>query len=120
MDSGVSHDLVQQNVLGEAIDSGPVAIFVADEHRRYLAVNEYACALLGYTRPELLALTVTEVAVNVDAPDDYDEMVRSGSRSGTTILRHKDGRELAMSFRAAEATVGGLPVYVGVCWPVEG
>jgi PAS domain S-box-containing protein len=116
---GVAHDLIQKNLLGDAVDGGPVAVFVADENQRYLAVNAYACHLLGYTREELLDLRVTEVAVNTGAPDDYDQMMRDGSHVGRTILRRKDGTELPMSFRASNATVGGMAVYVGVCWPVD-
>jgi PAS domain S-box-containing protein len=118
--TGVAHDLIQQNLLGDAIDDGPVAIFVADENHRYLAVNVYACELLGYAREELLELRVTDVAVNAGAADDYDEMMRTGSHVGLTILRRKDGVELPMNFRASQATVGGMAVYVGVCWPVAG
>jgi PAS domain S-box-containing protein len=118
--AGVAHDLIQQNLLGEAIDAGPIAIFVADEDHDYLAVNRYACELLGYTREELLELRVTDVAVNTGAPDDYEQMMRSGSHVGLTILRRKDGSELPMNFRAGETTVGGMTVYVGVCWPVAG
>jgi PAS domain S-box-containing protein len=118
--NGVANELVQQNLLGDAIDPGPVAVFVADDDGRYLAVNEYACALLGYTRAELLELGVTDVAVNQGAADDYERMKRDGTHVGLTILRRKDGAELPMSFRAAETTVGGMAVYVGVCWPVAG
>ena len=24
-----------------------------------------------------------------------------------------------MHFRASQTTVGGMPVYIGVCWPVD-
>ena len=71
MCSGVSHELVQKSLVGEAIEGGPVAVFVADADQRYVAVNAYACRLLGYTREELLGLRVTEVAVNDGAGDDY-------------------------------------------------
>jgi PAS domain S-box-containing protein len=93
-------------------------VFVADEDQRYLAVNRYACELLGYTRAELLGLAVTEVAVNSGAGDDFEQMVRDGSHVGLTILRRKDGTELPMNFRASKTTVGRMAVFVGVCWPV--
>jgi PAS domain S-box-containing protein len=118
--SGVANDLIQQSLLGDAIDAGPVAVFVADEDQRYLAVNDYACRLLGYSREELLALTVTEVAVNPSAPEDYARMLSQGRHVGRTLLRCKDGTELEMAFRAGETTVGGMDVYVGVCWPLDG
>ena len=64
MDPGAHTDtaaepLIQASLLGEAVDSGPVAVFVADEQMRYVAVNEYAASLLGYSRAELLKLDMT-------------------------------------------------------------
>ena len=119
MSTAVAHDLVQKSLVGEALDTGPVAVFVADDDGKYLAVNAFACDLLGYEREELLLLRVTDVAVNAGAAEDYEALQRSGNRSGTTTLRHKDGRELEMHFRAGATTVGGMQLYIGVCWPVE-
>ncbi len=119
MPSAVAHELIQKSLVGEAIDTGPVAVFVADEDGRYLAVNAYACELLGYSREELLELKVTAVAVNPEATEDYGEMQRSGSSTGLTTLRRKDGAEIPMLFRASQTTVGGMPLFVGICWPVD-
>jgi PAS domain S-box-containing protein len=118
MTSTVAHELVQKSLLGEAVDRGPVAIFVADDDERYLAVNAYACELLGYERDELLALRVTDVAVNDSAVADYRGLQRGAVHTGLTVLRHKDGTELMMNFRASQTLVGGMELYVGVCWPV--
>ena len=119
MSSTVAHDLVQKSLVGEAIDNGPVAVFVADDDQRYLAVNAYACELLGYDRDELLELRVTDVAVNDGAAADYTGLQRGGVHTGLTVLRCKDGTELPMNFRASATRVGGMELYVGVCWPVE-
>src|SRR5918996_961472 len=62
--SGVAEPLIQASLLGEAIDHGPVAVFVADDDLRYIAVNEFACSLLGYSREELLGLSSTDVMRN--------------------------------------------------------
>jgi PAS domain S-box-containing protein len=117
--SAVTHDLVQKSLVGEALEHGPVAVFVADDDGRYLAVNAYACELLGYTRSELLDLTVVDVAVDDDAETNFGEMRRKGSRAGLTRLRHADGSEIEMHFRASQTTVGGMHVYIGACWPVD-
>ncbi len=119
MSAAVAHDLVQKSLVGEALDAGPVAVFVADDDGKYLAVNAYACELLGYDREELLRLRVTDVAVNDAAAADYEALQRGGSPSGTTTLRHKNGRDLAMAYRACTTTVGGMQLYIGVCWPVN-
>jgi PAS domain S-box-containing protein len=118
MATAVANDLIQLTLVGEALEAGPVAVFVADDDGRYLAVNAYACELLGYERHELLDLRVTDVAVNEGAVDDYGEMQRRGAHTGLTILRTKDGKELPMHFRACGTKVGGMSLWVGVCWPV--
>ena len=119
MASAVTHDLVQKSLVGEALEHGPVAVFVADDDRRYLAVNAYACELLGYTRSELLSLPVSDVAVDPDAQTNYAEMKRRGSQTGVTQLRHSDGSEIEVHFRVSQTTVGGMLVYIGTCWPAD-
>jgi PAS domain S-box-containing protein len=119
MSTAVAHDLVQKSLIGEALDSGPAAVFVADDDGKYLAVNACACELLGYEREELLALRVSDVAVNDGAADDYETLIRSGTKHGLTSLRCKDGSEVSMHFRAGETTVGGMLLYIGICWPAD-
>lgn len=103
--ANVSQPLVQASLVGEAIDRGPVLVFVADEEMNYIAVNQLACDLLGYTREELLSRKVTDVAFDAEgAPND----------SGRTILRRKDGTELAFEYSAAKTTVAGMALYVAV------
>ena len=60
--------LIQTALLGEAVEGGPALVFVADEQMRYIAVNQFACQALGYTREELLGLNVPEVAEGLDRP----------------------------------------------------
>ena len=115
----VAEPLVQAGLLGEAIDRAPDAVLVADESMRYLAVNQAACRLLGYTREELLALRMTDVAHYPDAADEYDEMMSHRTRTGTAVLRRKDGTELAASYRAHETKLAGMTVYVAILWPED-
>ena len=119
MSTAVAHDLVQKSLVGEALDCGPMAVFVAGDDGKYLAVNAYACDLLGYEREELLALRVADVAVNETAAADFEAMQRRGTHAGRTTLRRKDGSELEMHFRACGTTVGGMQLYVGACWPID-
>jgi PAS domain S-box-containing protein len=106
--------LIQTALLGEAIDSGPALVFVADESMHYIAVNNFACEALGYTRDELLALSVLEVAQEPDAPRQYDEMLVRGFRHGTAVLTRKDGTRVDFLYRATKTTVAGLDFFVSV------
>lgn len=114
----VAEPLIQATLLGEAVDNGPAAIFVADENGRYIAVNAFACELLGYTRSELLALTVQEIAPDADVSASFAELERSGSLSGTSVLRRKDGSDVTIEWRAARTTAAGMEFFVSVANPL--
>lgn len=114
---GVHEPLVQISLVGEAIEHGPIAVFVFDDDLRYVAVNEYACRLLGYSREELLALRAGALSTSPRALGEYTEVVRGQRDEGRTEVRRKDGTTLSLRFRACETRVAGLPFYVGVAWP---
>jgi PAS domain S-box-containing protein len=118
--SGVAEPLIQASLLGEAIDHGPVAVFVADDDLRYIAVNEFACRLLGYSRTELLGLRLTDVAREPNGSAAYADFVAHRARDGRTTLTRKDGAEVVIEYRASETTVAGMRFYVAIGWPVPG
>ena len=111
--TGVAEPLIQASLLGEAIDHGPVAVFVADDDLRYIAVNEFACSLLGYSREELLGLSVNEITRDGSGQD----LVAHGLRDGSTHLVAKSGTEIAVAYRTSETTVAGMRFYVVIAWP---
>jgi PAS domain S-box-containing protein len=113
----VAEPLIQSTLLGEAIDGGPAAVFVADEHGRYVAVNRYACELLGYTREEMLALSVADVGVSADAAQEFAEVVAHRLHAGTSELMRKDGSSVEIEYRAGETKAAGMSFYVVVGWP---
>jgi PAS domain S-box-containing protein len=114
MPEDVSLPLVQASLLGEAIDHGPVLVFVADEEMRYVAVNQYACDVLGYTRPELLALRVTDLAPGPGTAERFRAFLVSQATEGESTLRRKDGTDVTVRFAAKQTTVAGLTMYVWV------
>ena len=116
--SGVAEPLIQASLLGEAIDHGPVAVFVADDELRYIAVNEFACSLLGYSREELLELKVTDVASDPLSPVEYADFVAHRARNAHARLARKDGSEVTIAYRASETTVAGMRFSVAIGWPV--
>ena len=84
-----------------------MAIFVADEQMRYVAVNEYAASLLGYSRAELLELRVTDVARTPEAPNDFERWCATASETGVALLTRKDGTEFHLGYRASETRSRG-------------
>lgn len=106
--------MIQASLLGEALENAPMAAFVTDENGRYVAVNRAACAMLGYTREELLALHVTDVARSEEARAEYEAMTREGSMSGTTELTRKDASTVRFSYLAGATVVAGMQVFASV------
>jgi PAS domain S-box-containing protein len=114
----VAQPLVQAGLLGEAIDTGPALVFVADEDMRFVAVNETACKALGYEREEVLGLGVTDVFRDPEAAGDHARMVAEGAATGSTELLCADGSAITFRYRAARATVAQLALYVSVGFAV--
>ena len=84
----LQQDLVQETLLGEALEHGPVGAIVLDEEGRYLAANRLACKLSGYTRDELLAGGATALAVDrARLETTMDLMARGDLHSGTAMLK---------------------------------
>ena len=110
--------MIQATLIGEAVDNGPYAIFVADDTGRYVAVNTVACDLLGYSRGELLNLTVHELAPTEPVADRFAEIARDRGLTGITDLRHKDGSNVSIEWRATRTTVAGMEFLVSFALPV--
>jgi len=109
---GVSEPLIQTSLLGEAIEHAPVAVFVADEQGRFVAVNQAACVLLGYDRGELLQLSVADIAPDGSAEDEQPSERRMGVRTST--LTRKDGSTVQFTYATGATSVAGMPVSVCV------
>lgn len=107
-------DALQRTLLGDAIDEAEVLMFVADEDARYVAVNGYACQVLGYSREELLSMTVPEIAVHPETPAVYEAMVAEGGATGLTPIRCKDGRILWLRYRASPVTIASLQFWASI------
>ena len=112
--------LIDTVLVGEALEHGPVAVFVFDEEGRYLAVNRFACELLGYERDDLLTRAVGELSAypQADAIESYLAVMKAGTEA-TTEVRRSDGTIARLRFRAAASKAAGMPVFVGVAWPAD-
>ena len=113
----VQQDLVQETLLGEALEHGPVGAIVLDEEGRYLAANRLACKLSGYTREELLAGGAAALAFDPARLETKTDLMANGDlRSGVAELKRKDGTAVCCEYRVGETRSGGMPFFVVVFW----
>jgi PAS domain S-box-containing protein len=112
-----NHDLVQEALLGEALEHAPIAAIVLDEEGRYLAANRLACELSGYSRDELLELGAPALAFDPEnLQSALARMARGDLTGGIARMRRKDGGALVCEYRVGETRSGGLPFHVLVFW----
>ncbi len=115
--SGRAHPQVQRALLGEALATAALAVFVFEDDENYVAVNDAACELSGYTREELLELPLRRLAADPEQTLRNLERVASGEwTAGSARMRRKDGSVIDVEYRAARATIAGMPFLVAVYW----
>jgi len=76
------------------VEYSPDGVFVADENGKYLEVNKAATHITGFTKEELLGMSLSDLL-----PPDYIEwgkehfysMMKNGFANGEGIFVHKDG-----------------------------
>src|SRR5579862_1466027 len=71
----------------------PPAQVEVDSQRRYIAVNDAACELLGYSRDELLNMRIDDISFPSGAHVDavYERYLTKGTLEGVFALRRKNG-----------------------------
>jgi PAS domain S-box-containing protein len=104
--------------LGVALTNADYVVLVADEGMRYLTASDAACSLLGYSRDELLALTVPDLVVESNASELFEHFLRDEAQRGTITLRRKDGRLVVATYDARTTVVDGVSYYISVLSPL--
>lgn len=113
---GISTDITKHKRAEEAlnkseekfhsyIESAPDGIFIADSQGKYRDVNSAACKLLGYSKEELLTMSIPDILepVCVDrALEDFNQLMRKGEFSGEYVYLKKDGTLFDMSLDAVK------------------
>jgi len=77
-------------------------VFV-DANRRYVEVTDGVCRLLGYSREELLAKTIDDIAdpeLRAQVPETFGQYVKQGEMEGTYSLLGKDGSRIPIRYQA--------------------
>jgi PAS domain S-box-containing protein len=107
----------EQRKRAETVRSGlagiPAAVLIANDRGRYIDANRGAALLTGYTRAELLRLTVADLT----PPGRgslferlWREFLVRGRMSGTYALRCKDGRLIRPRYVAMSNVLPGIHV----------
>lgn len=110
---------VQSTLLGELLEHAEIAAIATDHEGRYLAVNRYACELVGYARDELLGRRVGELNPGTELPAHLEQVLAGERNEGELVVRRKDGGDLCLHYRAAKTKLARMPFTVAFFWPVQ-
>ena len=87
------------------------AILLADDDARYVDANPAACRLLGYSRDELLALSIWDVSAAGAVERGHalwQQFIAAGQLTGEYLMRRKDGTAVPVEFSSVANVRPGL------------
>ncbi len=95
------------SLLSFALDNVRAAASLIDEDARYHYVNQEHSRVLGYTREELLGMSVLDIVPEVDWAQHWSELKARGSLSLETEVLTKDGRRVPVEVSVNYFEYGG-------------
>ncbi len=99
-------------------ESAGDAIFILDTKGHILTVNSMACEMLGYTREELMSMTLNQLNTREEAkraPDRIARLMAHGHLKFETVHQHKNGSPIPIEVSARLITWEGQPAIMGIC-----
>jgi PAS domain-containing protein len=110
--------LAQLALLGEAADHlEQAAMFVWDDDRNYVAVNEAACALVGLSRDALLGMKVGDLTADRGSPH-FENVQHGAVHTGSLEIARPDG-PVAVDWLTCRTRIAGLQYMVSFVWRKE-
>lgn len=84
---------------------------------RVVGANARACVMLGYSREELLSLSIADVDASARLEAVWDQLVETGFHVGQARLKRRDGSALTVDYEAKEVLSSGTRLYLWIAVP---
>ncbi len=94
------------------VKNAPDAIFISDANGKYVDVNEAACLMTGYSKEELLSMSIPELAAPGMDFNSFRDLKKEGKIKTEVRLRKKSGRTIHASLNAVALGDG---TYMAFC-----
>jgi PAS domain S-box-containing protein len=105
--------LVLQALLGEASECAAFGVSVYDDDGRFVAMNDRAAQLLGYSRDELLTHDVADFTTG---GIDRSLLLKAQVREGVRRINRKDGTSVPVAFVVAPTRVATRGFFISTFW----
>ncbi|MEI7983008.1 MAG: PAS domain S-box protein, partial [Bacteroidota bacterium] len=76
------------------LDNAPDGVFITNEAGRYIEVNDAACRITGYSKEELLKMSITDILPEesvAEGQDHFRKLVENGTSKSDLLFKHKNG-----------------------------
>jgi PAS domain S-box-containing protein len=83
----------------------------ADNTGRYVAANALATELTGYTREELMRMSVKDLTPPMrhgTAADLWSKFIHAGTQAGEYVMTRKDGAPVGVKYEAYASVAPGV------------
>lgn len=97
------------------VENAPEGIFIADGTGKYVEVNNAACRMTGYSRDELLSMSIPDLVsqhLPLQSMNSFEEVKQRGKTKTETVLQKKSGEDI---YVALEAVALGNDRYMAFC-----
>jgi PAS domain S-box-containing protein len=99
------------HTLQEHLDTLSCAALAADNTGRYVAVNVLATELTGYTREELMRMSVKDLTPPMrhgSASDLWSKFIQAGTQAGEYVMLRKGGEPVGVKYEAYASVAPGV------------
>jgi len=89
------------------IDNAPDGVFVVDETGRYIEVNEATCRITGYSKNELLKMSISDLLSEESLEEgmiEFRKVTKTGTSEADLMFKHKNGTNRLLALNAIKLT----------------
>ena len=104
------------------VNSAADCVLLLNSEGKLINVNDHTCHVLGYTRDELIGMSVTEFDAEWTPPRMMalaEKMELNVPETITSTLIHKDGRHIPVEIRAVIIRLDDEPAFLGLARDVS-
>jgi PAS domain S-box-containing protein len=110
--------IVHGTLFGDAVNSAALATLLAADDGQYVAANDKACDLTGYSRDALVTFRAGQLAADEESGRIYDAIMRRGELEGVKTVRRRDDLVVRCRYWAIPTKVTLAPHYLLVLHPL--
>ena len=114
---GLREKIDASSLLAALLERSSTPMLVADDDRLYIEANAAACELLGYSRDQLLTMTVEEISppeLASQAPEMFERFKKEGTMEGPFTVVDADGKNHQVQFSATANVLPGAHLSIFV------